>query len=120
MTESQELIARKAEEAEELLLPLMTFRRSLENEQDWKRDLLVFVLKTKAEASKDTISDDLVALAENLRDVEERLPPESREPSFRCLASHKACMSEASSRTDKILCGLALAICLAKEVIPLA
>lgn len=50
----------------------------------------------------------------------DELSVEDRAPAFQCVAGYKVCKAEASSTEDKVLCGVALAICFAKEIIPLA
>lgn len=48
------------------------------------------------------------------------VPNSEREIAFKCVSSYKACKAEENGTEDRVLCGIALAICWAKEVVPLA
>ena len=120
MEENYELVAQVASEAEQLLLKNTIFRRSLEHDDAWKRELLIFVKQVQKQAAEKQFTAEIGAKADALLMLKNNMPPETREPAFRCVASHKTCMAEANTISEKLLCGLALVICLAKEVIPLA
>lgn len=120
MEENYQRVAQVALEAEQLLLKNTIFRRSLEHNDAWKRELLIFVKQVQKQAAEKQFTAEIGHKADALLSLDKHMPPEAREPSFRCVASHKACMAEANTVSEKILCGLALIICLAKEVIPLA
>lgn len=74
----------------------------------------------KSQAIAGQLSPSIESQTDELAQSYELLQSSGREPAFKCVSSYKACKSEANSIEDKVLCGLALAICFAKEVVPLA
>ncbi len=58
--------------------------------------------------------------AEEIADEIASVPINEREPSFKCLSSYKACKADSSGTEDRVLCAIALTICWAKQVIPMA
>lgn len=122
MQEEMTAIIAMAEEAEELLVTSGKFTRGLEEEAvtPQKMATLRFVREAKKQASEGELLPSIEGQIERMVNSYEMLPPSEREPALRCVASLKACMAEANSIADKVLCGIALATCFAKEVIPLA
>lgn len=111
-----------AEEAENLLLTSGVRRKSLDAETD--REQLKATLQYIRAVQNEALTGDFTSITESrekvMVDSYDALPPSEREPAFKCVTSYKACKSDAKTIEDKVLCGLALAICFAKEVVPLA
>ena len=111
-----------AQKAEQILLTSSVRYRALGDEPDvpTKISALNFLRSLQAQAAAEDATHSIEEQLQVVIDTFDSLPPQEREPSFRCVASNNACMAEAQTWVDKALCGVALIICLAKEVIPLA
>lgn len=124
MREQMISIIQLAKETEELLIIGGTHRRSIEEDLDTDvaqtMATIEFLREARRQASEGELLPSIESKIEYMVNSYGSLPISEREPAFRCVNSYQACKAEAKSRADKVLCGIALAICFAKEVIPLA
>ncbi|MCU7873672.1 MAG: hypothetical protein KZQ91_13105 [Candidatus Thiodiazotropha sp. (ex Lucinoma borealis)] len=122
MNEQYARLLEMVEEAEHLLIRGTSHRRSITEESDaqTKMAALKLLRAAKSQAMSEEITYSLERELKEFVNTFDSLPPQEREPAFKCVESYKACAAEASTLVEKALCGVALTICFAKEVIPLA
>ena len=116
-------IIEQADTAQKLLITGSIQYRSKDKAEarEYQKHLtLEFIKAAKSEAVNEKLSTSLIEKLDKMEASYNKLPVSDRELSFKCVASYKACKADAASLEDKVLCGIALAICFAKEVIPLA
>ena len=121
MQEKLERIVLLTKEAEHLLITSGLHRRTFEEaDEAQKRATIDFLRSARDQASKGELQPSIQEKVEVMVNSYESLPPSEREPAFKCVSSYQACKEEARSVEDKVLCAIALAVCFAKEVVPLA
>lgn len=117
-----EKISQMAIEAEQLLFRNSTFTRSEGQEplESQKAATFKFLKTVQTQVADGKLEISVLEKMEVMNKSIADIPVKDREQSFKCVASYKACKADANTIEDKILCGVALAICFAKEIIPRA
>ena len=110
-----------AREAKMTLMISGTHTRSFEDKIDINKKIAFdFLTDVEVQAKTGELNPEIELKMNEVEKSLHSLPPPQKAPAFVCVSNYKSCKSEAESLEEKVLCCIALTICLAKEVIPLA
>ena len=119
MQDKMMLIVKAAEDAQHILITGSPLNRSAGEPQGLQKKLTYdFLRAAKNQASERELQPSIENQLDEMAASYVKLP--QKEPAFRCVENYKSCKASATTIEDRVLCGIALAICFTKEVVPLA